>query len=67
MIALVTGGASGIGLGCVRRLLERYLAGIPAGRPGTADKVRALVVFLLSPEAGFIVGQTIAVDGGASA
>jgi 3-oxoacyl-[acyl-carrier protein] reductase len=47
-------------------LLERYLAGIPANRPGTVEEVAELVAFLLSPACGFIIGQTIAIDGGAS-
>jgi NAD(P)-dependent dehydrogenase (short-subunit alcohol dehydrogenase family) len=37
---------------------------IPLGRQGTAWEVAAAVVFLLSEEAGYITGQTLAVDGG---
>jgi 3-oxoacyl-[acyl-carrier protein] reductase len=47
-------------------LLQRYLAGIPANRAGTVEEVAELVAFLLSPACGFIVGQTIVIDGGAS-
>jgi enoyl-[acyl-carrier protein] reductase III len=36
----------------------------PRGRMGTADEVAAVVAFLCSPAARFIVGQTIVVDGG---
>ncbi len=39
---------------------------IPLGRQGTAWEVAATVVFLLSGEAGYITGQTLAVDGGLS-
>ena len=37
---------------------------IPLGRPGTADDVAAMVLFLFQPESGWISGQVIAVDGG---
>jgi NAD(P)-dependent dehydrogenase (short-subunit alcohol dehydrogenase family) len=44
----------------------RMLAAIPAGRPGTADEVAAMLAFLLSEAAGYINGATIAIDGAAS-
>lgn len=44
----------------------RYLSGIPVGRFGQPDELAAAVEFLLSDDAGFITGQTIRVDGGAS-
>ncbi|HVI52324.1 MAG TPA: SDR family oxidoreductase [Candidatus Sulfotelmatobacter sp.] len=45
---------------------QRYLAGVPMGRFGTPDEIAAAITFLLSDEAGFITGQTLHVDGGAS-
>jgi len=33
---------------------------------GTAEEVAALVVFLAGPQAGYITGQTIVIDGGAA-
>ncbi len=39
---------------------------VPMGRLGTANAVAALIGFLLSPEAGFITGQVIGIDGGGS-
>ncbi|WP_433502048.1 SDR family NAD(P)-dependent oxidoreductase [Pseudonocardia halophobica] len=45
----------------VRRLRQ---ARVPQGRLGTADDVADAVLFLGSPKAGYISGQTLAVDGG---
>ena len=39
----------------------------PIPRLGTADEMAALAQFLLSPDAGWITGQIIGVDGGRSA
>lgn len=47
-------------------LLERYLEGIPANRPGTCEEVAEMVAFLCSEHAGYIIGQAIVMDGGAS-
>ena len=40
---------------------------IPVGRPGTADEAAALVEFLLGPDARFICGSVLFVDGGLDA
>ncbi len=40
---------------------------IPAQRSGTPDEVAALLCFLLGPDAGFICGSFITIDGGTDA
>jgi 3-oxoacyl-[acyl-carrier protein] reductase len=52
----------------VRHLPEavrtEYLKVIPAGRLGTAEEVAAAVAFLVHPEAGYVTGQVLGVNGG---
>ncbi|MHB2056199.1 SDR family oxidoreductase [Pantoea dispersa] len=45
---------------------ERYLRGVPMRRFGKPDEIAATVAFLMSQDAGFITGQPLYVDGGAS-
>lgn len=40
-------------------------AGIPVGRPGTAEEIAGPVLFLCTPLAGFISGEVLNVNGGA--
>jgi 3-oxoacyl-[acyl-carrier protein] reductase len=40
------------------------LASIPMKRYATAEDIGWAVRFLVSPEAGYITGQTLVVDGG---
>lgn len=42
----------------------RILAQIPAGRMGSAAEVAAAAVFLAGPEASYVTGQTLHVNGG---
>jgi 3-oxoacyl-[acyl-carrier protein] reductase len=43
---------------------QRMLSSIPMGRYGEPEEVGWAVRFLASPEAGYITGQTLIVDGG---
>jgi 3-oxoacyl-[acyl-carrier protein] reductase len=42
----------------------RIMATIPAGRLGQSDEIAAAVLYLASPEAAYVTGQTIHVNGG---
>jgi len=45
---------------------DPLLASMPAGRFGTPEEVAALVAFLVSDAAGYVTGEAIGIDGGAS-
>jgi 3-oxoacyl-[acyl-carrier protein] reductase len=45
------------------RLRER-LEGIPLGRLGSADEIAGIALFLVSPLAAYVIGDTIVADGG---
>ena len=45
-------------------LYKQIVSKIPAGRMGTPDEVADVALFLASPYARWVTGQTIAVDGG---
>ncbi len=46
------------------KVLESIIAGIPVGRLGKAGEIAALVRFLASPEAAFITGAVMTINGG---
>jgi 3-oxoacyl-[acyl-carrier protein] reductase len=43
------------------------LAATALGRSGTVEEVAALVAFVASPEASYITGANLTVDGGTNA
>ena len=43
---------------------QALAAQIPLGRLGSADEIAATVVFLATPAAAYITGETIHVNGG---
>ena len=38
----------------------------PVGRSGTPDEVASLIAYLAGPDAGYLTGQVLVVDGGNS-
>lgn len=57
----------GVGSLLPAEVRERMTRLTPAGRLGTPEEVAAAVVFLAGPDAGFITGHELVVDGGWSA
>jgi NAD(P)-dependent dehydrogenase (short-subunit alcohol dehydrogenase family) len=45
-------------------LLAKWSATIPIKRPGTAEETAAVILFLASNEASYVVGSAFVVDGG---
>jgi len=45
-------------------VLARFAKDIPLGRFGTAEEIGDVAAFLASPRSAYVVGQSVAVDGG---
>jgi len=45
-------------------MMKNYVNAIPLGRVGTSEDVAKVIVFLASDAAGYLVGETIEVNGG---
>ena len=44
-------------------LIKAFVDSIPIGRPGQAEDVANLALFLLSPEGAYVAGSTLVIDG----
>jgi len=53
--------------GLIEKFEEEMLGGIPLGRFGNPEDLKGVAIFLASPAAAYVTGQTIVVDGGATA
>lgn len=47
-------------------LAARFIDVIPAGRAGEVEEIASMVAYLASPEAAFVTGQVISVNGGST-
>ena len=45
-------------------VFQRFISSIPMGRAGTSEEVAEVIVFLASPAARYITGETLEVNGG---
>ena len=48
-----------------REVVERITSMVPLGRWGKPEEIANAVAYLISPQAGFITGETLTIDGGA--
>ena len=54
----------GMDAGTYAAFLTRTVAAHPLGRIGEPDEVATLICFLLSPDAGWVTGECVPIDGG---
>ena len=52
--------------GLIAQHEEKMLGGIPLHRFGNPEDIKGVVLFLASPAAAYVTGQTVVVDGGAT-
>jgi 3-oxoacyl-[acyl-carrier protein] reductase len=45
-------------------VFQRFIASIPLGRAGTSEDIADVIVFLASPAARYMIGETVEVNGG---
>ena len=45
-------------------LFQKYVAQVPLGRAGTSEEIAEVIVFLASPAARYMTGETVEVNGG---
>jgi 3-oxoacyl-[acyl-carrier protein] reductase len=45
-------------------LMAKIVGNIPQGRPGTSEEIADVIVFLASPAARYLQGETVEVNGG---
>jgi len=50
--------------GSFRANVQQLLDHVPLGRPGTCEEVAAGVLYLAAPEASYVTGAVLAIDGG---
>jgi NAD(P)-dependent dehydrogenase (short-subunit alcohol dehydrogenase family) len=53
--------------GLIEQFGDKMLEGIPMHRFGGPEDIKGVVIFLASPAAAYVTGQTVVVDGGATA
>ncbi|MCE2500143.1 MAG: 3-oxoacyl-[acyl-carrier-protein] reductase [Dehalococcoidia bacterium] len=64
---IAVGGDGGMTASMTTEQRAQVLSNIPVGRFGTADDVASAVLYLASPDAGYINGQVLTIDGGLTA